>query len=91
MTARRRYWGKSAAADRLGELGEILAYHLEQATLYRHELDLPDRGETGQRAAALSAIPGSRSRFDGDRPGARFDADVRPSRMTGEEAELDTS
>jgi len=59
-------WLERVAADRLGELEEILAYHLEQAALYRRELDLPDESEAGRRAAELLARSGTRAYDRGD-------------------------
>ena len=48
-------WLEQAAADRLGEYQEIIAYHLEQAYLYRVELGPPDAHarELAQRAGRL--------------------------------------
>jgi tetratricopeptide (TPR) repeat protein len=58
------------AADRLGELEEVVAYHLEQAALYRRELDLPDEREAGRRAAELLVRSGMRAYDRGDLPAA---------------------
>jgi tetratricopeptide (TPR) repeat protein len=59
-------WLERVAADRLGELEEILAYHLEQVALLRAEIDLPDEGESGRRAAELLARSGTRAFDRGD-------------------------
>ena len=59
-------WLRRVMPDRLGELEEILAYHLEQAALYRRELDLPDDSEAGRRAAELLARSGARAYDRGD-------------------------
>ena len=59
-------WLERVAADRLGELEEILGYHLEQTALYRRELDLPDENETRRRAAELLARAGTRAYDRGD-------------------------
>jgi class 3 adenylate cyclase/tetratricopeptide (TPR) repeat protein len=59
-------WLERVALDRQGELEEILAYHLEQAALYRRELDLPDESEAGGRAAELLARSGTRAYDRGD-------------------------
>jgi class 3 adenylate cyclase/tetratricopeptide (TPR) repeat protein len=59
-------WLERVAADRLGELEEILGYHLEQTALYRRELDLPDEIETRRRAAELLARAGTRAYDRGD-------------------------
>jgi tetratricopeptide (TPR) repeat protein len=59
------------APDRLGELEEILAHHLEKASLYRRELDLPDERKTGRRAADLLARSGTRAYHRGDLPAAQ--------------------
>jgi tetratricopeptide (TPR) repeat protein len=60
------------ASDRLGELEEILAYHLEKASLYRRELGLPDddRG-ISRRAANLLVRSGTRAYHRGDLPAAQ--------------------
>ncbi len=47
-------WLERAAADRLGELEEILGYHLEQAALYRRELALDDEGVSARAAERLT-------------------------------------
>jgi class 3 adenylate cyclase/tetratricopeptide (TPR) repeat protein len=59
-------WLEAVAADRVGELEEILGYHLEQAALYRRELDLPDEGHAGRRAAELLSRSGVRAHDRGD-------------------------
>jgi class 3 adenylate cyclase/tetratricopeptide (TPR) repeat protein len=59
-------WLERAAAERLGELEEILGYHLEQAALHRRELDLPDETDAGRRAAELLARAGTRAYDRGD-------------------------
>ena len=59
-------WLERVAADRLGEMEEILAYHLEQAALHRSELELPDERESGRRAAELLARSGTRAFDRGD-------------------------
>ena len=48
-------WLERVAADRVGEYEEIIAYHLEQAYLYRAELGPPDAHarELAQRAGHL--------------------------------------
>jgi class 3 adenylate cyclase/tetratricopeptide (TPR) repeat protein len=63
-------WLGRAAVERLGELEEIIGYHLEQANLYRRELDLPDPGEAGRRAGELLARAGVRAYDRGDLPAA---------------------
>ena len=50
------------AGDRLGELEEILGYHLEQTALYRRALELPDEGEAAARAAASPSSGSSSAR-----------------------------
>jgi class 3 adenylate cyclase/tetratricopeptide (TPR) repeat protein len=59
-------WLERVAAERLGELDEILGYHLEQAAVYRRELDLPDETDAGRRAAELLARAGTRAYDRGD-------------------------
>jgi tetratricopeptide (TPR) repeat protein len=59
-------WLELVAGDHLGELEEILGYHLEQAALYRRELDLPDESETRRRASELLARAGTRAYDRGD-------------------------
>jgi len=59
-----------AAADRLAELEEIVAYHLEQAAHYRRELDLPDLDDARRRAGELLAHAGFRAYDRGDLPAA---------------------
>ncbi|MDQ3992756.1 MAG: AAA family ATPase, partial [Actinomycetota bacterium] len=59
-------WLQRVAADRLREMEEIRAYHLEQAALYRRELDLPDESDTAGRAAELLADAGTRAYDRGD-------------------------
>jgi class 3 adenylate cyclase/tetratricopeptide (TPR) repeat protein len=58
-------WLTDHEGDRLGEVEEVIGYHLEQAYLYRRDLGpLDDRGrELGTRAAALLAQSGRRA-FD---------------------------
>jgi class 3 adenylate cyclase len=51
--------------ERLAELGEIVARHLELAALYRRELGLPD-GDAAPRAAELLARAGERAYGRGD-------------------------
>ena len=64
-------WLERVASDRLGELDEIVAYHLEQAARYRRELDLPDEREAGRRAAELLVRSGTRAYDRGDLSAAR--------------------
>jgi class 3 adenylate cyclase/tetratricopeptide (TPR) repeat protein len=64
-------WLQRVAAERLGELEEIVAYHLEQAVLYRHELDFPDESGTAGRAADLLVRSGTRAYDRGDLPAAQ--------------------
>jgi class 3 adenylate cyclase/tetratricopeptide (TPR) repeat protein len=59
-------WLERVAADRLDEMEEIVAYHLEQAALNRRELDLPDERQSGRRAAELLARSGTRAFDRGD-------------------------
>ena len=59
-------WLARVAPERLVELEEILAYHLERAARYRRELDLPDEQEAGRRAAELLARSGTRAYDRGD-------------------------
>jgi class 3 adenylate cyclase/tetratricopeptide (TPR) repeat protein len=59
-------WLERVAADRLGELEEILGYHLEQAALYRRELDLQNESEAGRWAAELLSRAGTRAYDRGD-------------------------
>src|SRR5207244_3243432 len=59
-------WLERVAADRLGELEEIVAYHLERAALYRRELDLPGETEAARRAAELLLRSGARAYDRGD-------------------------
>ena len=64
-TLHERYavWLERRAGDRLGEVQEILGYHLEQAHRYRIELGLND-GHTkalGERAASHLAAAGRRA------------------------------
>ena len=59
-------WLERVAADRLGELEEILGYHFERAALYRRELELPDDSDAGRRAAELLARAGTRAYDRGD-------------------------
>jgi tetratricopeptide (TPR) repeat protein len=59
-------WLARVAPERSGELEEIVAHHLEQAALYRRELDLPDPRETGRRAAVLLVSSGTRAHDRGD-------------------------
>jgi class 3 adenylate cyclase/tetratricopeptide (TPR) repeat protein len=63
-------WLGRIAAERHGELEEILGYHFEQAALYRRELGLPDGDETGRRAAELLEHAGTRAYDRGDFPAA---------------------
>ena len=39
-------WLRRVAPERVGEMEEILAYHLERSALYRNELDLPTKVAT---------------------------------------------
>jgi tetratricopeptide (TPR) repeat protein len=59
-------WLERVGADEMGELEEILAYHLEQAALYRRELDLPDENGAGRRAAELLMHSGTKAYDRGD-------------------------
>ena len=59
-------WLARVATDRLGEMEEIVAYHLEQAARYRYELDLPDASGAGTRAAELLVRSGTRAYDRGD-------------------------
>jgi class 3 adenylate cyclase/tetratricopeptide (TPR) repeat protein len=59
-------WLQRVAPERVGEMEEILAYHLESSALYRNELDLPDENHAGQRAAKLLARSGTRAYDRGD-------------------------
>lgn len=59
-------WLRRVAPERVGEMEEILAYHLERSALYRNELDLPDDNHAGQRAAELLARSGTRAYDRGD-------------------------
>ncbi|HEY8673867.1 MAG TPA: adenylate/guanylate cyclase domain-containing protein [Candidatus Dormibacteraeota bacterium] len=59
-------WLQRVATERIGEMEEILAYHLERSALYRNELDLPDENHAGQRAAELLASSGTRAYDRGD-------------------------
>jgi class 3 adenylate cyclase/tetratricopeptide (TPR) repeat protein len=59
-------WLERVASDRLSELEEIVAYHLEQAALYRRELDLSDEREAGRRAAELLVHAGTHAYDRGD-------------------------
>jgi class 3 adenylate cyclase/tetratricopeptide (TPR) repeat protein len=59
-------WLQRVAPERVGEMEEILAYHLERSALYRTELDLPDENHAGQRAAQLLARSGNRAYDRGD-------------------------
>ena len=63
-------WLERIAAERLSELEEIVAYHLERAALYRRELGLAE-GEAANRAAELLARSGERAYDRGDVPAAR--------------------
>ena len=56
-------WLERAAAERLTEYEEIIAYHLEQAYRYRAELGPPDAHaqELASRAAQLLAAAGERA------------------------------
>ena len=65
-------WLERAAADRLAEYEEILAYHLEQAHRYRAELGpLDDRGRAlRSRAAVALAAGGKRALARSDMPAA---------------------
>jgi hypothetical protein len=56
-------WLERVAAERLTEYEEIIAYHLEQAYLYRAELGPPDAHaqELAMRAATLLADAGERA------------------------------
>ena len=59
-------WLRRVAPDKVGEMEEILAYHLERSALYRSELGLPDDNHAGQRAAELLARSGTRAYDRGD-------------------------
>jgi class 3 adenylate cyclase/tetratricopeptide (TPR) repeat protein len=59
-------WLQRVAPERVGEMEEILAYHLERSALYRNELDLPDENHAGQRAAQMLARSGARAYDRGD-------------------------
>jgi tetratricopeptide (TPR) repeat protein len=61
-------WLERAAADRLLEYEEIVAYHLEQAYRYRIELGTPDAHAQGlaQRAGTLLGDAGERADLRGD-------------------------
>jgi class 3 adenylate cyclase/tetratricopeptide (TPR) repeat protein len=59
-------WLERVAINTVAELDEIVAYHLEHAARYRHELDLPDESEVGQRAAELLVRSGTRAYDRGD-------------------------
>jgi class 3 adenylate cyclase/tetratricopeptide (TPR) repeat protein len=59
-------WLRRVAPEKGGELEEILAYHLERAALYRHEIDLPDESDAGRRAAELLGRSGTRAYDSGD-------------------------
>ena len=59
-------WLERVAINGLGELDEIVAYHLEHAARYRRELDLPDERGTGRRAAELLVRLGTRAYDRGD-------------------------
>jgi hypothetical protein len=60
------WWLERVAADRLGELEEILGYHFERAALYRRELELPDEHDAARRGAVLLARSGMRAHDRGD-------------------------
>jgi len=62
-------WLESKAADRLGEVEEIVGYHFEQAHRYRVELGLAG-DEVGKRAAEHLFSAGSRAAERGDVPAA---------------------
>ena len=64
-------WLQRVAPERVGEMEEILAYHLERSALYRNELDLPDENHAGQRAAQLLARSGTRAYDRGDASAAQ--------------------
>ncbi len=61
-------WMLARVADRLGEVDEIVGYHLEQAFRYRRELALGGNGtdELGRRAGELLAGTGRRASDRGD-------------------------
>ncbi len=59
-------WLERVATNGLSELEEVVAYHLEQAARYRHELELPDDSEAGRRAAELLVRSGTRAYDRGD-------------------------
>jgi class 3 adenylate cyclase/tetratricopeptide (TPR) repeat protein len=63
-------WLERVAANRLGEVEEIIGYHLEHAAIYRRELGL-DGDETAERAAERLAHAGTRAYDRGDLPAAR--------------------
>ena len=63
-------WLERVAVERLGELEEILGYHLEQAAVYRRELGLDDGGVAARAAERLGAS-GERAHDQGDLPAAK--------------------
>jgi class 3 adenylate cyclase/tetratricopeptide (TPR) repeat protein len=63
-------WLEREYAGRLGELEEIVAYHLEQAHKARRELGRTDDAAVGARAAELLGRAGRRALARGDAPAA---------------------
>jgi class 3 adenylate cyclase/tetratricopeptide (TPR) repeat protein len=63
-------WLERVAAHRLGEIEEIVGYHLEHAAIYRRELGL-DGNDVAERAAERLAHAGTRAYDRGDLPAAR--------------------
>ena len=63
-------WLERVAPERLGELEEVLGYHLEQAAVYRLELAIDDRGASS-RAVEHLARSGTRAYDRGDLHAAR--------------------
>jgi class 3 adenylate cyclase/tetratricopeptide (TPR) repeat protein len=64
-------WLDALETGRPGEIEEVVGYHLERATRYRRELDLPDRRGTSRRAAELLLRSGTRAYDRGDMPAAQ--------------------
>src|SRR2546425_9241170 len=63
-------WLERVAPEFFVEMEEIVGYHLEQAALYRRELDLDDDG-VARRAAERLAQAGTRAFDRGDLPAAQ--------------------
>jgi tetratricopeptide (TPR) repeat protein len=63
-------WLERVTSERLGELDEILGYHLEQAALYRRELAIDDQS-VSSRAVERLARSGTRAYDRGDLHAAR--------------------